>query len=303
VELAVAFVLEGAHALADFAPELVHSRIETIDFAERAFPASQPNLALWVESAVHDAEQRTLTVTWAQEGPVPLGSFRLSYAGQEIAAGDGPPGAPTLLEGFTLVASTCELVLAAHEQELTVPITVRDMAMLPTNPALLDLDLRELLALLGRRIGAERLASLRSEPGSVGMESVLETIFGDGFGPVDVFKAWWGIAHELAEPGLSAPALRLMLLGPLGAAAVWKRMREAVGVPDGLTRDEAWLYGAELLSTLVAVQIPEDPAAPKKREILAEVTSALRADLVALQPADNDRPWVRRILQHYGVGS
>ncbi|WP_437737339.1 phospholipase D family protein [Sorangium sp. So ce1335] len=303
VELAVAFVLEGEHALADFAPALVHGRVETVEFAERVFPESQSNLAVWIESAIHDAEQRTLTVTWANEGPAPLGPFLLTYAGQLLASGDGPPGEPTRVEGFTLANAPCELVLAACGREFTIPILVRDLAMLPASAALHDLDLRELLALLGRRIGVERLAGLRSDPSSVGMESVLETIFGDGFGPVDVFKAWWGIAHDLAEPGLSAPALRAMLLGPLGAAAVWKRMREAVGVPDGLTRDEAWLYGAELLRTLAEVELPEDATAPRKREILAELTGGLHADLAALQPADDGRPWVQRILNYYGVAS
>ncbi|HSN98990.1 MAG TPA: hypothetical protein VLS89_11915, partial [Candidatus Nanopelagicales bacterium] len=303
VEFAVAFMLEGAHALTDFAPELVHGRLETVALAERAFPAALPNLALWIESAIHDAEKRTLTVTWATEGTAPLGPFRLLYDDKQIASGDGPPPASTHVDGFTLVASTCELVLAAGGREATIPITVRDLAMLPTNPALLELDLRELLALLGRRIGAERLASLRSDPRGVGMASVLEALFGEGFGPVDVFKAWWGIARELQEPGLAVPAFRLMLVGPLGAAAVWKRMREAVNVPEGLTRDEAWFYGAELLSTLAQVQIPEGPTAAEKRKLLAEHTAALRADLAALRPADDSRPWVKRILHHYGVDS
>lgn len=69
VELAVAFVLQGAHALADFAPELVHGHVEAIDFAERAFPESQPNVALWIESAVHDAEPRSAGRCSARSAP------------------------------------------------------------------------------------------------------------------------------------------------------------------------------------------------------------------------------------------
>ncbi|NUQ72875.1 MAG: hypothetical protein HUU21_04890 [Polyangiaceae bacterium] len=303
VETAVAFVLEGSHAIADFAPELVHGRLESMDLVEREFPESLANLSLWIESAVHDAEQRTLTITWAKEGPAPLGPYQLFYTTSDkpIAVDDGAPTHPTVVVGFTLVESSCELVLSAGEREFTIPITVRDLAMLPASPALMDLELRELLALLGRRIGAERIEVLRSNKNGIGMAPVLEAIFGDGFGPVDVFKAWWGISGDLEDHGLSVPAFRLVVLGPIGAAAVWKRMREAVGVLDGLTRDEAWFYGAELLDTLSHVNIPEDPRAAAKRAILMEFLTALRGDLEDLVPAEDGRPWMRRILQHYGV--
>nr|ADH04648.1 unknown [Chondromyces crocatus] len=301
VEIAAAFMLEGALALHDFAPELVHGRRETIKLTDRHFPPTMPNLAAWIESAIHDAAEQRLDVTWARRGPAPLGPFQLRYAKKTLLSGDRPPSGTTTVEGFTLQGSNCELVLTAHEQEFMVPIHVLDLAMLPTNPALVELELRELLALLGHRLGAERLATLKNTPGGVSMSVVLETIFGEGFGPVDVFKAWWGLERELADETLSVAAFRLLLVSPVSAGAVWDRMLKARDTPGGLTRDETWFYGAELLHVLTRTPIPEDASAPKKREILDEFTSKLRADLAELRPGNKGRPWVKDILKHYGV--
>ncbi|MBZ0115923.1 MAG: hypothetical protein K8H88_02930, partial [Sandaracinaceae bacterium] len=156
--------------------------------------------------------------------------------------------------------------------------------------------LRELLALLGRRVGAERLATLARERGRSGVEALLESILGSAFGPVDVFKAWWGVAHDLEQPS-SVPAFRHRLRGPLGLTAVWGRLREEAGKSIGA--DEAWIYGCELEKTLRAVTPPPGPDHEVKVELLAELLAELGPSIRELRPSDDERAWLGAVARFY----
>src|SRR5690606_12279910 len=114
---------------------------------------------------------------------------------------------------------SAELTFVSAGHEWQVPIRVLDLAALPTNPSLTQLGLRELLALLGRRVGAERLTTLRMQRGVDGLSSVLDAVLGEGFGPSDVFKAWWG-ATEALHMAASVAAFRHRLSGPTGVLTV-----------------------------------------------------------------------------------
>lgn len=298
VETAVVFVLDGHVTLKDMCPELVWCPGDQLTLAEREYPEAPPNLALWVRSVVFDAAAGTLSIEWATSGPAPLGPWRIFYGGDEIAAGVDAPAGVSVIAGFVLHASSCELHLAAQGRDYAIPILVSDIASLPVSLELAGLELRELLALLGRRIGRERLATLRVQRGAASMDPVLEHIFGEGIGPTDVFKAWWGLAHDLAEEGLSLPAFRARLLGPLGLVTVWARLTEAAEA-QLLSREEAWFYGAELLQTMRAVEVPAGPDAAAKRELMSGVVSDLTTAIASLRPESNE-PWLGRILHHYG---
>jgi hypothetical protein len=137
------------------------------------------------------------------------------------------------------------------------------------------------------------------------MRPVLDAIFGEGFGPNDVFRAWFGVVADLADPTLSMVGFRARLDGAIGLRALWKRMKEAASelyadAPDEtLSFDEAWLYGAELLRALRALELPEGPDRDGKCELLGGFMQALRADLAELKPSEERRSWVRRIRDFY----
>ncbi|MCA9621403.1 MAG: hypothetical protein KC731_20420, partial [Myxococcales bacterium] len=307
VELAVAFALEGHHHLADICPELVRCDAEALTLEERPYRAAPPNLALWIESAVHDAADGSLLITWRDERPHPLPAWRIDYLDRAIASGEGRPDAPTLVTSFTLSPASCEIVLVAAGERYPLPITVRDLVALPSDASLADLSLEELLALLGRRIGGERLASLREAGGGDGAHHALEAIFGEGFAPTDVFRAWWSIADHLGDPRTTLGAFRGHVEGSLGAQAVWQRLHDTLTADDEarrLTRDEIWFYGAELLRTLrpIVAAIPEGPDAPAKRSVLATFLAHLEAELVPLSPDPTRGGWVAQVIAHYAVG-
>ncbi len=305
VELAIAFVLEDHHHLTDLCPELVRAPTDQLNMQERTYPEGSPNLALWIESAIHDAEAGTLTVTWSTKGPAPLPDWELRYLDRVLAKGHGPPPSPTLVDPFDLLPASCELELFAAGERFTIPITVRDLTALPVDASLAGLTLQELLALLGRRIGTERLSTLRRERGSAGAHLALEAIFGEGFSPTDVFRAWWSLAHDLADERTTLGSFRAQVDGALGCRAVWTKLREAVDAEDAAARlspDEAWFYGAELLHTLRAITIPEGPDAPTKRTLLDAFLTDLQAHLADLSPDPKRGRWVKKVLAHYQLG-
>lgn len=300
VELGVLLVLEGEHSLKDLCPELVACQLQDVELMERDFPEGRPDLARWIESACHDAAASTLIVRWCTEGPAPLGAWTLRYLGRTLAEGDGPPSEAIEVASFTLSPASAELTLVVAEEEFSVPVLVRDLAALPPSAGLVGLGLRELLALLGRRIGGERLSTLRSERGTATTETVRDAIFGEGFGPPDVFRVWWAIAEDLASPNLSVQGVRQRLSGALGAGAVWNAMEDA-HAKASLSREELWFYGAELLATLRAVRWPATPDAPLRARELDEFVGHLRGRLVAVAPDVGQRPWVRQITRFYEV--
>ena len=299
VEATVALVLDGSHRLADFAPELVHVPIELATLLGREFPTAPPNLGAWIEEAVFHARTGVLEVRWAAQGPGQLAAWELRYRDQALGRGHGPPPRPTCIASFVLAGDTAELSLETGGGVYSVPILVDDLAHLPASFALADLSLRELLALLGRRIGVERLETLRSPGSKVAVDTVLEHIFGHGFGTVDVFKAWWGLAADLARPDQSFAAYRLVIEGQVGARAVWDKLRAAAG-GDVFSHDEAWFYGAELRRTLAAVELPELVDRNDRAELLDAFVTELARDLQAMRPDPAGRAWLAPILSFYG---
>jgi hypothetical protein len=296
VELAVLLVADGAITLHDLLPSRVRYDIARIGYAPPAMAALDADLSAWIDDAVHDAATESLSVTWARSGPAPLGSWTLRYGEHVLVRGDGAHPEPSILSPFTLRPDSAELILEAGGREWSVPIRIADLATLPTSPSLAQLGLRELLALLGRRIGAERVATLVGQKGSAAMTPVLEAIFGEGFGPVDVFKAWWGLAHDLGQAS-SLAAFRVHLAGSMGAAKVWARLREQAG--QSLSRDEVWLYGAELARTLETVVIADAPDGPAKRAELDRFRTELGAELRTLQPSSEGRLWIAEVVEFY----
>ena len=314
VEATVAFVLEGSHGLADFAPELVRVPPSLVALEARAFPAAPPNLGAWIEEAIYRARTRVLEIRWASHGPAWLGAWTLCYRDGALASGDGPPAAPTRIADFTLATDAGELVLDTGGAVYSVPILVDDLAALPVSPALANLSLRELLALLGRRIGVERMKMLRSPASRVPVGAVLEAIFGDGFGTVDVFKAWWALATDLANPDHSFASFRLRLEGPMGARAIWDELRAAAVDTardagedatqdrtdnDELSPDEAWFYGAELQQTLAAVELSTLPDRADRLALLHGFLADLARELAALQPRAPEGGWLEPITRFY----
>ncbi|MEO7327253.1 MAG: hypothetical protein ABI193_01655 [Minicystis sp.] len=304
IECGVVFRVEDALGIADFAPELVNVDPALVQCRERTFAPARRNLAICVESAIHDAVARTLVITFAKDA-LPLTAWTLEYDGDVVGSGDALPAAPLVIEDFTLRAHCCELVLVVGDERFPIPITVADLAALPSSPALADLSLRELLALLGARVGRERLTVIRTERSPGGMRPVLDAIFGEGFGPNDIFRAWQGAAEQLASPSLSFAGFRARLDGAIGVRALWSRIRDAALATDAevreesLSRDEGWFYGSELARTLWALALPDERDHDEKRQALDAFLESLRLDLEGLRPTDAERRWVRRICDFY----
>lgn len=99
------------------------------------------------------------------------------------AQGDGTTAGPTVVAGFKLSPASAEIALVAGGQRWMVPIRVADLELLLVGPGMAGLDLRALLALLGRRVGGERLSTLMIQRGPAGVATALEAVFGEGFGP------------------------------------------------------------------------------------------------------------------------
>lgn len=302
VEVGVVARIEGVVTLADLLPTLVAFDLPRVRCVPVEMTGGGVDLSSWIRDVAFDAASETLQVTWETEGPAPLGAWSMRYADATLAQGSGVPEASTTVAPFRLRQDTAELFFGSGEREWAVPIRVVDLAALPTNEVLTSLPLRDLLALLGRRVGAERYSTLTRELGAAGSAPILDAIFGDAFGPVDVFKAWWGLADALAS-AQSLAAFRIALVGPLGASAAWKALRAEGESIDGersrLARDEVWFYGAELGRSLAAVAIAPGPDAPPKREALDAFLDVLRSELETLRPDISQRPWLDDVVRFY----
>ncbi|WP_428261672.1 phospholipase D family protein [Haliangium sp.] len=300
VELAVAFRLGSSVTLRELVPELVHAPAATFELREREFPALGPNYALAVDEATHDPQAGTLHVSWSPQAD-DLPPWRLTYADRVLAESAAPPTAPITVSEFTLAPKSAEVILHVDGSEYPIPILVTDLVHLPAAPVGPSLGLEELLLLLGRRIGAERaiqLATQRAARASSDDRGELEAIFGEGFEPTDVFRAWWAIADELADPDLSVAGFRLRLEGALGAGAAWACMVAAVAA-DTMPVEQAWFYGAELLRTLGEVTLPPTVDRDAKRELMAGFCDRVRKQLGALGFQAGPIPWVERVLGFY----
>jgi hypothetical protein len=181
-------------------------------------------------------------------------------------------------------------VLHVEGKPYTVPILVTDLVALPVAAQGPGIGLDELLMLLGRRIGTERALDLAERRGA-GADDELEALFGEGFGPTDVFRAWWAAAEDLGEAGLSVQAFRLRLEGALGFGAAWSLMLDAARQdPPSLPAPEVWFYGAELLRTLAQVELPREPDRDPKERLLTAFVERVRRDLSGLAFEGEARP-------------
>jgi hypothetical protein len=296
VEAGVVFRLDGEVRLRDLLPTLVVSSLDGVRLEERTAPVADVDLSAWIDEVVHHADARTLTIHWASKGPSELERWSLRYLDRVVLQGEGPGTAPTVVPDFDLAATSAEVDLEASGARWALPIRIADLALLPTGPGLAGLDLRELLALLGRRIGGERLGTLREQRGPIGVATALDAVFGEGFGPTDVFKAWWGLRDDLSAVSTVA-AFRYRLLGLTGAKVVWRQLSEVP--PDQLSREEVWVYGCELVRELERVELVDGPDRPARAVMLAEVVEAIRGDLRSLEPAGNQASWVGAVRRFY----
>jgi hypothetical protein len=299
VEVGLGFRLAGDWTLTDLVPELVQVPIGLIDLHEREFPQAPPNYGLAVSGAAHDPAESKLTVTWS-EAARELPPWRLTYSGAELARSESPPMAPVVVTPFILQPASAEVILHVGGQEFAVPILVTDLVALPATTTGSGLGLDELLMLLGRRIGGERAVQIAQRCAeSPGESDELATFFGEGFGPVDVFRAWWAVAEDLRDPTLSVAAFRVRLEGALGVGAAWARMLEAAESGQVLQRTEAWFYGAELLRSLGEVEVPPGVDRPAKEKVLAAFRQRVQADLDGVAPSETNRPWVEAVRRFY----
>jgi hypothetical protein len=201
---------------------------------------------------------------------------------------------------FVLKPASAEVILHVKDVEYTVPILVTDLVALPVAPQGPGLGLDELLMLLGRRLGSERAIEIAERRMSeIADDDELVAFFGEGFGPTDVFRAWWAVADELRDPGLSVQAFRLRLEGALGVLAAWSLMLDAMRHPETLQPAEVWFYGAELLRTLAEVVLPTDADGERKGAMLAELCSHVRDDLSAIALDSEAHPWLRTVHAFY----
>lgn len=303
VEVAVAMLVPGDVRLVDVCPDLVACPLELVTFDEPEFPAPAVDMAAWIESADCDAASRTLTVHWAARGPAPLEAWTLRYMGDPIASGSGAPPAVTVIRGFDLRTGSAEIQLVTGGVAYPIQIVVLDMAQLPADPSLVELSLEELLALVGRRLGQERVAALRRSRGAAGALQVLEAIHGEGVQPTDVFRACWSIGERLAQPSRGVVSFRAELEGSTGAACLWSKLREAADT-GRLTSDEAWFYGHELIRSLEEVvpllRAGDVRDGAEKATLVRDFVTQRRAELAQRRPTTEGRPWMQSIATFYG---
>lgn len=301
VEACVLCRFEGEVTLRDLLPSLVCAPLEGIEWGEREAIERGTDLSAWIDEVMHDAAAHTLSVTWCSDGPAPLQAWELRYLERCLASAEGVPAAPATIEGFELGAASAEVTFLSGGGEWQVPIRVLDLAALPMDPLLQQLGLGELLALLGRRLGSERLATLRAQRGPAGVASVLDVLFGEGFGPPDVFKAWWGAVEDL-KLAATVGAFRERLQGSVGVLSAWQQLREVS--EDVLSRDEVWVYGCELHRELEALEQELPPSADTraKRELLGCALTELEEELGHLARHTNGSPWLGEVAKFYGMG-
>lgn len=298
VEAGILVRFEGEVRLHQLLPSLIPYELKQVTFEERAALEPELDLSAWIEEVVHHADAKTLTITWASAGPAGMGAWSLRYLDRVVREGVEVPPAPTVVTDFELSAQSAELQLEAGGGAWSVPIRIADLTLLPVHTGMPALDLRALLALLGRRVSGERIETIFKGRGAVGMTAALDAIFGEGFGAADVFDAWRGLREELSSAPTLA-AFRLQLLGATGPRAVWPLLVQLIG--GQLSGEEVWLYGCELVRELGRVEILDGPDRPEKLRLLAEEVAPIRGALRGLAPATSAAPWFAEVQRFYGM--
>lgn len=268
--------LDGEVRLHDFVPEAIAASLEAVKLEERTPPVAETDLSAWIDDAIHHADARTLTVVWVAEGPAPLGTWTLRYLDCVLGRGEGTSPTPTVFGSFELASSSAELELETGGSRWTIPIWVADLALLPTGPGLANLGLRELLALLGRRVGGERLALLRTQRGAPGVASVLDA----ARRRLRPHGCLQGLVGPARGPLSGRPTVGALPPSPSRRERGARRLARPVrGADDQLSRDELWVYGCELLRELKRVDLAAGPDQPTRAALLEEQVASIRDDL------------------------
>lgn len=297
VELGIAFVVNGLVSLDDFLPELVKVPIDLLQLEERTFPKSETNWSLVINSVEYDPKSRVLKIIW-DECASKLSNWSLRYNDRGLLCGSEPPQAEVLVRDFVLQPTTAEIILRVDGKDFSVPILVTDLVALPAFTSGGALELKDLLMLLGRRIGREKALAIGKRASKGKDDGKLIERFGRDVSPTDVFKAWWATAEDLADPELSLLGFRLRIEGALGLADAWKCIVETAR-KDAMNKTEAWFYGVELLQELTRIEIDDSPDLDEKLKVLDNFTNVVRADLEEIAPEDVGRNWVKTIRTFY----
>ncbi|MBL8683568.1 MAG: hypothetical protein JNK05_30640 [Myxococcales bacterium] len=299
VEAGVILRFDAEVRLPELLPALVAYHLDHVEAEERPSIERGVDDSTFVQEAVHDAALRTLTIHWSAHREPPLGAWEIAYCGEALGRAAELPREPTRFESFDLAAASAEVILRTPRGEWPIPIRVVDLAALPVNPEIATLGLRELLAILGRRVGTEQLATIRRTRGAEGLGHALTSVFGEGLSPTGVFKAWWGIAEDLSRATTTA-AFRSKLYGPLGAERVWQKLREQS--PNDLSSDEIWVYGSELARELRAVLIAQGPDRADKTKLRNRFVRELGEQLAPLAPSSTQHAWADEAVKFYQPG-
>jgi hypothetical protein len=86
--------------------------------------------------------------------------------------------------------------------------------------------------------------------------------------PLEFFRAFAGLARDLADESQSFASFDVLLKGRAGVQAVATEILDAPG-KHRLTREEAWIYGQELARSLEEeCRYTDDPLGRKKAGVL-----------------------------------
>ncbi|WP_157665093.1 phospholipase D-like domain-containing protein [Mariniblastus fucicola] len=301
VELGVAFIVNGRVNITDILPELVNVPLKLLQLDERPFPEPGTNWSLAIEQVQFDPKSRVLKLQWSELASE-LFDWQVLYNDRELVRGSVAPTSDITINDFVLQPASAEIVLRVAGTDYSIPILVTDLVALPVFTSGGGLQLKDLLLLLGRRIGREKAVEIGKRPPKVREDGKMAHHFGEGFSPTDVFRAWWAVAQDLADPELSLLGFRLRLEGALGLSDAWKCIVDAAR-EKAMNTTEAWFYGAELIRELKQIELEESADYEPKMEVLNGFLDSIRSDLQQIAPDDAGRRWVKTIQRFYAGAS
>ncbi len=288
--------------LAELAPGVVRTPRAQLRLEPRRFQPAPFDPSGVVKSARYHAAAKRLELEWEPARADP-GGFRVRYLRppeQLLFEGVAAPSATTVVAPFDLALGSAELTVTSPSGSGTVPIAVVDPAALPADPVAVRWALEELRVRFGSRWGRAAVqARARAADGSA-PAALAEGLVARGFAPTDVFRAWHGLARELADPLLTLGGLKVLLDAPDGARALWRLLVDAAAVGT-LAPDEAWFHGLELHRTLRAVEFPDGPDAAERRALLAAFCDEVRAGVVRLEPPPSALPSAGVLKKFYAL--
>jgi len=285
VEAGVLWKIPGTVEAHKLSQHTVRCPREQLNFKPRKPIVHRPNLSLMVKAATYHALERELIIEWNKALTGNRG-IKVAYIGNPLFEGTDPPMKSSFRD-FQLIPGCCELELSIDDEVFAVPISVVDPEALPDDVIYHASSLDELLALYGGRVSREKLAQVREReidhPERI--VTLLASLFGEHFEPVDVFRAWFGLRAEIESPGLTIGGLKVLIKGARGADVLVHLLDEAGGSGE-LTREEVWFYKLELYRTLSQIEFPEGVAFTEdKTGILDSFRAGLRKSIADSPPA------------------